>query len=200
MNRADWIGTGAFLAVAGAGILFWLKDFRGISDPSHGAIAACEEATMEDLRAPSTYKLVWSNYTPRDAMPVAERKVMNEPDESVLDGERYVAAYVKKMEADTDRKLKAGEPLSEDEQQFLAIRRIGEQRAARNAPEDRTAFVTLEYDSENAFGSPVRSFDVCRLGAIGTDKRFERRDVLSHGPIPREEGQRTKDIATRLTE
>ena len=165
-------------------------------DKSHGAIAACEVETMKSLRSPSTYKRVWADYTTAPPLGWKEsaklRQTQCEPD--CTEADRFFNAYANKMDKDIERKIRRGERLNELEQSITDRRGELDRLISANAPEVQTAVVTLEYDAQNAFGSPVRSFAMCRFSAIGEDGRFESHDIVSAAPLDDQDGRQMKKI------
>jgi len=178
--RKSFIVTG-FSVIAACTMLSACKNSRIVTlDGSHGAIAACEEAVKEQMVSPSSYKRIWAGYSSTPAMNAkdleAARKIQSDqacPDcapevnafyGSLMDRNKYPP----EMRATVDRILADG----------VKWRKETDAKAKRNAPQDRTARVTIEYDAQNNFGAMLRKFVSCRFDAIDTDGRYNRSDVL----------------------
>lgn len=179
-------------------------------DPSHGAIAACEEATQKTLKSPSSYRRVWAGYDEtdplngedeqryRDRGKCAARKTMGRACTAAeLDGERLADAYSAKVDRDIERKKRSGAALTSDEKFFDDLNAGVANRPKLDGAAAETGFVTLEYDSANSFGAQLRAFGICRFGPIGTDGKFDQGDIFQMGPIPNELGESEKEAAAR---
>lgn len=180
-----------------------------LTDNSKGAIPACVEKTTASLLAPSSFKLLWSEYTPRPPMPLEER-FPPIPEEPECDGDcgagaRISAAYVGYIMREGPRlaeRLKHNGKLNPTErdaaEQWISIQKARQDYAARiakNLPEDQSGFVTIEYEAKNAYGTDLRSFAMCRFGAIGEDGRFDRNDIFLSGPVEQEAGEAAKMLS-----
>lgn len=177
-----------------------------LMDNSKGAIPTCVEETTASLKSPSSFKLLWSDYTARPPMPTEERftSLSEEPkcDGDCGAGASLIAEYAGYVMREGPRfaeRLKRNAKLNDIErqaaEQWLSIERSRREYAAKiakNLPEDQSAFVTLEYEAKNAFGTDLRAFAVCRFGAVGQDGRFDKNDIFLSGPIDDETGKSAK--------
>lgn len=177
-----------------------------LTDNSKGAIPACVEKTTASLVSPSSFKLLWSDYTPRPPMPLEERfpPIAEEPEceSDCGPGASINAAYAGYVMREGPRlaeRLKGNGQLNPTErqaaEQWMSMQKARQDYAARiakNLPEDQSGFVTIEYEAKNAYGTELRSFAMCRFGAIGEDGRFGRNDIFLSGPIDQEEGEAAK--------
>ena len=195
----------ASLAIVG---LIWSGLVPSPIDHSHGAIGACLDKTKEQLRSPSSFQLVWSEYTARGPMTTEERKQAFQSQTVQNDtGDKILHAYMRAIEVRGPKlaqRLRRGEKLTGVDADLARSWIQGEEaekantiRVAKNLPEDQTAFVTLEYDADNGFGASIRNFGICRFGAIGSDGRFAKSDIIMSGPIDAAVGQQTKDLTER---
>lgn len=195
-----FIGVLGLLFLGAAGVAWQKGAFARLTDKSHGAIDACEEQISDQLISPASYKRVWADYTPRSALTSAEYRELDRRRANIDSySQRLVDAYTDELDRSIKRKAKRG-GLTDVEQMVVDGRRQTDARAARNDPADRTGFVTLQYDSDNRFGATLRSFAICRFGAIGEDFRFERKDILQSGPMDDELGQLSKKLAESAIE
>lgn len=200
-TAAKWVVGGA-TAAAVVVVAWQLGALAWLTDDSHGALAACEEQTKEGLVSPSSFKLVWSDYTLRAAALPEDNVAMAAPGSSQLSVN--FAAYVDKHGPELAARLARGERLSEEDRQMAELwtsadvaKKENAARLARNLPEDRTAFVSLEYDADNSFGATLREFAMCRFGPIGDDGRFERADIVQSGPVDAAAGREAKRLSGR---
>lgn len=194
MITLRWPILGCMLAVAGC----------GETDPqstvaAKSAVAACEEVTRDQAISPPSFKTLWSDYTEREPLnqddirdmykagrcsPVGEK-------ECLLDSDRFMDASTERKRKELSAALAAGKKLNRDDQRMAETLGLVEW-PQDHSPSGKTGFVLLEYQSENAFGASLRAFGICRLGAIGDDGKFEKSNVIKSGPIPLDEGIRTK--------
>lgn len=174
-------------------------------DSSNGAIPACEEETKANLVAPTSFKLIWSEYTSRAPMTLDEEnqlrksRASSNPQGTGAQIAQAYSDYIDREGPKLARRLQAGKSMSEgdkrDAQQWIDGEKSKADYAARvakNLPEDQSAFVILEYDAQNSYGALVRNFAMCRFGAIGSDGQFERRDILLSGEVDNNTGQAAK--------
>ena len=199
-------------SVVGLGIvgLIWSGVITNPIDHSHGAIAACVEKTKEQLRSPSSFKLIWSDYTARGPLTPEERKQAYESScqGGCASGDKVIQALMHAIETRGPKlaeRLRRGAKLSDIEKRVAEAwmeeaewLKANAARVAKNLPEDQSAYVTLEYDADNGFGSAIRDFGMCRFGAIGTDGSFDKADIVMSGPVDAAAARQTKVIAERI--
>lgn len=180
-----------------------------LGDKSKGAVPACAEETKEGLISPSSFKLVWSEYTPRGPVTVEEiaeiEDVKRQCDGECSPGEQLSIDYASYLRREGPRlaaKLKRNAKLTGGEKADAELWLRSEQsrkerraQIAKNLPEDQSAFVTIEYDAQNTYGTSVRGFAVCRFNGIGKDRRFDRGGILMSGPIDLETGKAAKQLS-----
>lgn len=184
-----------------AGSAWKLGALDWLTDESHGALSACEEYVVSTLKAPSSYQRAWYEYKPAPPLTSAEFRNLQSAQANVCGGDQcseagdYMQAAVEGFNRELDRKLRDGLALDDLEQALLKNRKQMDADAAADKPAARTAFVTVEYDAQNAFGASIRSFAMCRFSAIGEDGRFSKTDILSAGPIDGESGRLVKEMS-----
>ena len=174
-------------------------------DASKGAVSACSDKISEQLRSPSSMKVFWSEFTPRAPLTWDEAHPHKDFCPPPLDGHDDVIDAIMcrldKQEQKVREKLRKGLPPVGREEEDVAEsihvvernRADFEARAAENLPEVQSGFVTLEYDADNSFGTPIRAFAICRFGAIGSDVRFQKSEIVLSGPIDPIVGRQAKE-------
>lgn len=159
------------LAILSASLLLsGCRDLNiGKRDGSHGAIAACEEVVKEQLVSPSTYKRVKAYYDSAPAMTHDEAENADELKDEQAGISPEIIAFSRAVVRGRNAKEK---------KEYNDAKLQHDERAKRNEPQDRTAYVTIEYDAQNRFGAMLRSLTACRFGEIGVDGAFDRSDLL----------------------
>ena len=189
--------------------MFWSGILPSPFDNSHGAIPACVERTKEQLRSPASFKLIWSDYSALPPLTSEERKQAFQAQGSSdpFKGDQITQAYIRAIEIRGPKlaeRLTRGDKLSGIDAQIAQAwiegqeaERANAARIAKNLPEDQSAHVTLEYDADNGFGASIRSFGMCKFGAIGGDGVFAKSDIILSGPIDADVGRQTKELSER---
>lgn len=210
-NRLTVIG-GISVTLAGLVGLALFGGFDIVLDRSQGAVRACEQKIANDLASPTSFKSVWSDFTPRGPLTWEEslppkKDFCNAPRDPNTSGLNAYSCYMERLEPKVREKLRKGQPLRGRDENFIAEtlraveknKRDTEDRLAKNLPRDQTAFVTIEFDSANQFGTTVRAFAMCRFGAVGDDGRFQESEIIQSGPVEAEAGRQAKELANRIS-
>ncbi|HEV2126462.1 MAG TPA: hypothetical protein VGW38_27200, partial [Chloroflexota bacterium] len=174
-------------AVAAIGLLAWQTGaVDKLTDQSHGAIAACEESLLQSLRSPSTYERVAAEYTPADPLSYEDyvsymetRRCPASPFgyDSCVETNRLLNGIASTMDWENPGSTEQVRKPSKKAREAY-YRWLHERYGSWPVAEQRTAFVSIEYDAANAFNAPLRSTHVCRFGPIRSDQRFETGDLF----------------------
>jgi len=179
------------------------------ADTSHGAIAACEQATQKTLVSPASYHQVWAGFTEREPLNDEEQQEYNERHDCSAkreargectrdDLDRFTDVFTKNALDDMARRIKKGQKLTPLQQNIADARKRDAAEKLADPQAASTGFVTLEYDSANSYGAQLRSFGMCRFGPLGKDGKFEASDIFQSGPVPRDVGEEAKTVAQQL--
>lgn len=168
-------------------------------DNSHGAIGACESTIKKQLVSPSTYRLIWSDFTERPPLNAEEKKAWRERNICTdakakagactpTTGDQLQGHFLRDAEKNM-AKARRGEPIAPEDRPLVEQMLQAEDRLAVA----KTGFVIMEYDSENAMGASVRAFAICRFGPASADGTFAESAIFQSGPVSRAEGEAAKE-------
>lgn len=169
-------------------------------DHSNGAIAACEEGLISQLRSPSTYKRIDTAFTIAPALSFKEFKEYRKnqgcpfaPDE---DSCRFGNFMTHGYKVNLALAGKLNDPLSTvdiNRRNFSAKKvkaateaadkwdfQITSQAIAKNP---NTSFVTIVYDAMNLMGVPIRSAAICRFGPAFSGRQWTKADIFVGGSV-----------------
>lgn len=145
-------------------------------DPSHGAVAACEEIAKARLVSPSSYKLVRATYSPGMEMPMPLYRLSvdksynpNCGDGFCEDAQRFTMVAAARMMLQEE-----GIKQPSEKQTKARIERIYREGFAnlQDKPVDqrKVALTRIEFDAQNSYGALIRQEQSCmfapKRGAI----------------------------------
>jgi hypothetical protein len=142
------------------------------------ATRACEERLKGDLTSPSSYRRVWSSFTP--AAPATK------------------AEEIEKDEADRVRALRSGDDGAAIIATFDRNRLQHPNKECGfsydQSPHPNTAFVLVQYEAGNAFNAQLPGYFTCRMTSRD-DGKYTLADVFTASELSRQQGEKLKALS-----
>lgn len=194
------IGAVGALAVAGGTVAWYSGWADRLLDQSNGAIAACEQLLVNELKAPSTYKRTQVRFIP--APPLTEAQATAyfaskgcPADATSLDS----CLHLQQISQGYLANVALAGKLTDDPASFVDLPTVDRRKFSRKevkvaeekakqwqlrnlnrgkADGGSTAYVSIQYDAANAFGTPIRSEKICHFGPRWKDRSWTAEDTF----------------------
>ena len=157
-----------------------------VLDSSSGAIPACEEALLQNLKSPSSYNRIKAEFYPQPALSPQQFRQYQFTHgctvdklgfglKNCIDAQAYYLQTADELETQRPdgTKMKGRERRDAIKLKWDRDYRTYKEVWGKNG----TATVAIEYDADNAYGSALRSKYICEFGKRSTDDHFSAGDI-----------------------